>query len=196
MRRVIFSAVFLILLISIVSADVIITEQPNEMYSLGDTMSIPIKITTLTNIASPFTINLICNGVETSILTEYIVLSAGEETERSPQVPLMESIIGRPTGNCILKAILGSETYQLTDEFAISDYIGISIREQKTEAAPEEMIILEGDTIKDNGEAVQGIAEVLIIKDNETVIELIDTVQNGYFYFNFSLPKIQQQDNI
>ena len=188
MRRVIFSVVFLILLISIVSADVIITEQPNEVYSLGDTMSIPVKITTLTNIASPFTINLICNGVETSILTEYIVLSAGEETERSPQVPLMESIIGRPTGNCILKAILGSETYKLTDEFAISDYVGISIREQKTEAAPEEMIILEGDTIKDNGEAVQGIAEVLIIKDNETVIELIDTVQNGYFYFNFSLP--------
>ena len=152
-------------------------------------MSIPIKITTLTNIASPFTINLICNGVETSILTEYIVLSAGEETERSPQVPLMESIIGRPTGNCILKAILGSETYQLTDEFAISDYVGISIREQKIEAAPEEMIILEGDALKDNGEAVQGIAEVLIIKDNETVIELIDTVQNGYFYFNFSLPQ-------
>ena len=179
--------VFIILLISIVSADVIITQQPNEIYSLGDTMSIPVKITTLTNIASPFTINLICNGIETPVLTEYIVLSAGEEAERNPQVPLIESVIGRPTGNCVLKATLGSENYQLTDEFTISDYIGISIREQKIEAAPGEVIILEGDAIKENGKAVQGIAELVIIKDNETVTELIDTVKNGYFYFNFSL---------
>jgi len=190
MRRVIFSVVFLILFISIVSADVIITEQPNEMYSLGDTMSIPIKITTIITIADPFTINLICNGIETLVYYEKtLILSAGEEAEINPKILLMQDSIGRPTGTCVLKAILGSETYKLTDEFAISDYVGISIREQKIEAAPEEMIILEGDALKDNGEAVQGIAEVLIIKDNETVIELIDTVQNGYFYFNFSLPQ-------
>ena len=150
-------------------------------------MNIPIKITTLTNIASLFTINLICNGIETPILTEYIVLSAGEEVERSPQIPLMESVIGRPTGNCVLKASLGEETFELTDSFTISDYIGISIKEQKTEASPKETIILEGDAIKDNGEAVQGVAELIVIKDNETVIKLIDTVKNGYFYFNFSL---------
>ena len=119
MRRIVLSLILAVFLISIVSADVIITQPPNEIYSLGDTMSIPVKITTLTNMASPFTINLICNGVETSILTEYIVLSAGEEAERSPQIPLIESVIGRPTGNCVLKAILGSENYQLTDEFTI-----------------------------------------------------------------------------
>jgi len=189
MRQAIFSVVFIILLISIVSADVFITQQPNELYNLGDTINSPIKIKTLTDISSLFTINLICNGIQTEIYKEYISLSAGEEIQRNPSIPLLEDFIGRPTGNCVLKAILGSETFKLTDEFTISDYIGISIREQKIEAAPGEMIILEGDAIKENGKAVQGIAEVIVIKDNETVIELIDTVKNGYFYFNFSLPQ-------
>ncbi len=189
MRKIIFSAILLIFLITTISADVIINQQPNDVYNLGDTLSIPIKITTLIDITNLFTINLICNGVETEVLKEYIVLSAGEETERSPQVPLMESVIGRPTGNCVLKAILGTENFELTEEFTISDYIGISIREQKSEAAPGETIVLEGDAIKNNGKAVQGIGELTVIKDNESVIEKINTIKNGYFYFNFSLPR-------
>ena len=63
---------FLFLFISIVSADVILIEQPKEVYSLGDTLNIPVKITTINDIASLFTINLICNGVETEVLREYI----------------------------------------------------------------------------------------------------------------------------
>ena len=189
MGRIVLSLVFLIFLISAASADVIITQQPNEIYSLGDTISIPVKITTLTNIASSFTINLICNGLETLIFLERtLILSAGEKVERNPKILLNQDVIGRPTGTCVLKAILGSETFELTDSFEISDYIDIAITEQKSEAAPKENIVLEGNAIKKNGEAVQGIGELRIIRDNETVIENIDTVKNGYFYFNFSFP--------
>ena len=67
MRRLVFSLIFIVFLISIVSADVIIIQQPNEVYSLGDTMNIPLKITTLTDLTSLFTINLICNGVQTEV---------------------------------------------------------------------------------------------------------------------------------
>jgi len=188
MGRIVLSLVFLIFLISAVSADVIITQEPNEIYSLGDTMNLPMKITTISNIASPFTINLICNGIETLVYYETLVLSAGEEAERNPKIPLNQDSIGRPTGTCVLKAILGGETYELTESFEISDYIDIAITEQKSEAAPKENIVLEGNAIKKNGEAVQGIGELRIIRDNETVIENIDTVKNGYFYFNFSFP--------
>lgn len=152
-------------------------------------MNIPLKITTLTDLTSLFTINLICNGVQTEVYKEYLDLDAGEEIERNPQVPLIEGFIGRPTGNCVIKALLGAETFELTEEFRISDYISIALREQKTEASPEETITLEGDAIKDNGEAVQGIGELRVVRDNESVIEITDTVKNGYFYFNFSLPK-------
>ena len=179
--------IFLILLISIVSADVIITQQPKEIYSLGDTINLPMKITTAVSIVNPFTINLICNGMETLVHYEKtLILSAGEEAERNPKILLMQDSIGRPTGTCVLKAILGSETYELTNSFTISDFISISITEQKSEAAPKKNIILEGNAIKDNGEAVQGIGELKVIRDNETVIDMIDTVKNGYFYFNFS----------
>ena len=188
MRRVIFSVVFLILLISIVSADVIITQQPNELYNLGDTLDIPVKITTLTDMKSIFTLNLICSGVQTEVYKEFMSLSAGEEAERNPKVPLMENFIGRTTGSCVLKAILGTETFELTDSFEISDYINIAPKSYKTEAAPTETIILEGDAIKENGKAVQGVAELKVIRDNESIIEKINTVKNGYFYFNFSFP--------
>ncbi len=180
------------LFVPIVSADVIITQQPNEIYSLGDTLSIPIKITTLNPLQDIFTLDLICSGVQTEVYKEYLALSAGEEVERNPNIPLMESFIGKPRGDCVIKAILGSETFELTNEFSISDYISIAIRNQKIEGAPGETIVLEGNAIKDNGEAVKGIAELKVIRDNESVIENIDTVKNGYFYFNFSLPKDSQ----
>jgi hypothetical protein len=188
MGKLIFSVIFLILLVSIVSADVIITQKPNEVYSLGDTLNIPIKVTSTKNIATLFTIDLICNGVETEVLREYMVLSAGEEAERNPKVPLMESFIGRPQGKCVLKATLGTESFKLSDGFEISDYIGIEIREQKSEANPGEIIVLEGDATKINEETVNGIGELRIIQDNETILEKINTIKNGYFYFNFSLP--------
>ncbi|MCK5624330.1 hypothetical protein KAI04_00630 [Candidatus Pacearchaeota archaeon] len=196
MRRTILSLIFLILLvltISTISADVIITQQPNEVYNLGDVVNLPMKITTAVELPSSiFKINLICNGIETLVYQEFLVLSTGEEAERNPKIPLMQELIGRPTGTCVLKAILDLETFELTESFTISDYVTISITEQKSEAAPEENIVLEGNAIKDNGENVQGIGEIRIIKDNETIIELTDTVKNGYFYFNFSFPKDSQ----
>ncbi len=189
MRQIIFLLVFLLILIPIVSADVIITEQPKEIYSLGDTLDIPLKITTLTDLKDVFNLNLICSGVQTEVYKEYMSLSAGEEISRNPKIPLMTSLIGRPTGTCVLKANLGTQTFKLTEEFTISDYISISLKNSKTEAEPEENIIVEGDAIKDNGNAVQGIGELRVIRDNESIIEKINTVKNGYFYFNFSLPK-------
>ncbi len=189
MRRLIFSLIFLIFLISIVSADVIITEQPKETYSLGDILDIPIKITAINNPITNFaTVNLICNGVQTEVLSQAIYLAAGEEFEGNIRVALIESVIGKSEGSCIIKASLDDETYKLTDDFTISDYIGITIKNKKSEAAPAETVILEGEATKENGEWVKGIGELRVLKDNETLIEKINTIKNGYFYFNFSLP--------
>ena len=189
MRKVIFSVVILIFFISIVSADVIITEQPNEMYSLGDTINIAIEITALEKIESSFKLNLICSGIEKTVHQTDIKLSAGDVKLLEPIIILNKERVEK-SGSCVIKPILGLEAFPPTNEFTISNLINIALKEYKTEAAPKETIILEGNAIKENGEAVPlGIAELIIIKDNETVVELIDTVQNGYFYFNFSLPQ-------
>lgn len=177
-----------ILLISFAAAEVIITEQPGGLYSLGDTIKIPLKIITLTDINELFTINLICNGVQTEVYKEYISISAGEEIERNPAIPLIQSFIGKPTGTCVIKVTLGSEAPQLTSEFEISDLIIIELKTEKSEFVPEESIVIEGDVKKENKEPVQGIVELKVTGNNATIVEKIDTIRNGYFYLNFSMP--------
>ncbi len=188
MRKIIFSLIFIVFLTSVIAADIIITQQPNDVYNLGDTINLPVKITTSKDLTSLFTIKLICNGVEEQVYQSDIKLSAGEEKALNPIIILTRDRIER-SGTCVLKAILGTETSKVTNDFAISDYVSIALTKQKTEAAPQEQIILEGNAVKDNGQAAQGIGELSVIRDNETIISIIDTVKNGYFYFNFSLPK-------
>lgn len=188
MRRIIFFAILVVLFTSVASADVIITQQPNDLYNLGDTINIPIKITTLTDLTSSFTINLICNGVEKQVYQSDIQLSAGQEYSITPLIILTRDRIER-AGECVLKSILGLDISAVTDSFTVSDKINIELQNEQTEAKPGQSIIIEGSAIKENGKPVQGIINLQVINDNQTMIEQLNTVNNGYFHLNFSFPK-------
>jgi len=188
MRKIIISLMFVILLTSIVSAEIIINQQPKELYNLEDIINIPIKIATSINLNNFFSMNLICNGKQTEIHKEYIVLSSGQEKQINPSIPLIKNFIGRSTGTCKIKSILGEE-YVLTNEFKISDLIAITLKSEKIEFSPEENIVIEGEAIKANQELTEGFIELKMISGNSSTIEILDTVINGYFYINFSLPK-------
>ena len=170
------------LLVSLASAEVTITEQPKALYNLGDTIRIPIKITTLNEIDSQFTVNLICNGVETLAYFENIILKSGEEKEVSPLIPLKTSSIGRSTGTCKIKTILGEEIY-LTDEFTISDYIKVELKNQKIEVKPGEEFTIELEATKENGNPVIGFMDVEVIGiDSTESMSITNTIKNGYGY--------------
>jgi hypothetical protein len=176
-----------ILLISNVSAELIIQQQPDELYSLGDTIKVPLKIATLSDLSAPLTLNLICNGIESEVYKEYIVLEVGEEIERNPSIPLVNNFIGRSTGICKIKATLGEDESLLTNDFTISNLILIEILEGETEFIPEGNIEIEGEAIKENNDLVDGVVEVRMVNEGEA-IEIIDTIKNGYFHINFSVP--------
>jgi len=178
--------VCVVLFSSLVSAEIIINQEPKNLYNLGDTINLPIKIATLIDISSPLELNLICNGIETEVYKEYIVLSAGEEVERNPAIPLVMSFIGRSSGTCKIKLILGGEEPLLTNEFTISNYINVNVKSEKTEFSPEGSIEIEGDAIKENGDLVNGVVEIEMV--GQEVIEIMDTVKNGYFYIDFLIP--------
>jgi hypothetical protein len=175
--------------ISLASAEVIITEQPNEIYNLGDIIEIPIKITTITEINKPFTINIICNGIETLSYFENIFLQSGEEKKITPLIPLTKKALGRSTGTCKIKAVLGEEIY-LTNEFAISDSIKIELKNKQIEVNPGGEIIVEIEAIKENKEIVEGFVEVKIVLANESSgdFETIDTIKKGYGYITIPIP--------
>jgi len=182
-------AVLAVFLISLVSADIVIVQNPSNLYNLGDMISVPVKITSLTDVGNPFTIKLICNGVETEVHREYILLSSGGETERNPPIPLIKDFIGDLKGDCNLKYLFGTE-FKLSSDFVISDLININLTIEQKDFSPGEEITIEGVAKKKNGKEVNGFAEMEIISENESnEILASNTVKNGLFTLIFSFPK-------
>lgn len=185
MKRLIFLLTFAILITSLVSAEIIIQEQPKDLYSLGEVIHVPTKIFTAAGVEDFFSMKLICNGVETEIHKQYISLSAGEEIQINSAIPLSTQYIQRSSGICVIKAQL-NEQYIITDEFSISNRVNIELETDETEVFPEESIIIEGIAKKENGENVNGFIELAITGADITTR---DTVKEGYFFINQTLPK-------
>lgn len=188
MKRLIIFLFLAIFLASTISADVIITEQPKELYNFGETIEIPIKITSLENLQTSFKLDLICNGVEKLVHFENIGLSPGQEKSIKPIIILNKNSVER-AGDCVVKATLGSSTPVISKSFKVSDYLKINLEETQKETAPQNPLIIEGEAIKENGELVQGKVNLKIESNNQTLIEKTDTVKNGYFHLNLSFPK-------
>jgi len=178
------SIMFLILLTTLISAEIIISQQ-NNLYNLGDSFSVPTTIKTNNNIIGFFQMFLLCNNQLQEFYKEYVILSAGEEKNIDPTILLVESLTGGLSGICKIKATLGGE-YVLSNEFSISNLLFIELTPDKVEFAPEETITIEGIATKENGEIVDGFIEINIVSQN---ISFLDTVNNGLFSVSFSMPK-------
>ncbi len=190
MKNIFISTIFIIFFTSFLSATIVVNTNLEEVYNLGDTITIPLKITTATDLINVKTsIELICNGLETEVYSEYFTIESGSEKEREPSIPLIEELLGRSTGTCKIKTSLGEE-FILTDTFEISDKIEITTKIEKSEFSPGEIIIIEGDAIKENNKPAQGFVEISAnIINYSKNINTIDTVKNGYFYIEIPLEK-------
>ncbi len=196
-KILIFLGIAIILISSFVSAEIITNQQPESLYNIGDILKTSFKIISPTDLDPDtfFLVNILCNGIETEIMKTPIGdMKAGEEREFNPPIPLLSSILGKTTGTCKIKAMLESISgkeyeYILTNEFEISNLIKIKLTTEKSEFDPGEDIIIEGDAKKENGNPVKGIVELKVQKGNKSLVEKINTVRNGYFDLNFSLPE-------
>ncbi len=183
----IFGAIFL-MLISLASADIILIQQPEDTYSMGDVINLPIKLTTLSSLNDFFALTILCNGQESQVHKEFISLSPGEEKQINSQIPLILSFTGRSTASCSLKASVG-EVYLITNDFSISNSIIITLKEGRVAFNPGEDIIIEGDAKKANTKFVDGFVDLTLQAEGLEPISISDTVKNGYFFANFSLPE-------
>lgn len=189
MRTLIFLLILGILLINLVSADIIIDKQPDQIYNLGDSFSIPITIKSVTEVTGIFQMNLICGGQEINFYKNGVSLSSGEERKMEPFIILTKNLIGESKGICKIKGIF-LEEYILTNEFEIVNLIDLKIKNEKIVFNPGENIIIEGDAIKLNGKSAEGFIELNIISDNSSKsINQLSTITKGYFAINILLPK-------
>lgn len=188
MRKIIFSLTLLILLVSFASAEIIITQQPTEVYNLGETIYVPVTIKSITDSYGSFEMTLICNGHEINFYKNGVGLLGGEEKEMNPSMVLTKNILGEVKGDCKIKGTFG-EDYILTDNFKISNLITIQTTVEETEFNPGESIIIKGDAAKENGEGVKGFIEIAMLSGNTSSINQLATINNGFFSINISLPK-------
>ena len=162
MRRTIIPLLLVILLLSPVSAEIIINEQPNDVYNLGDIISVPATIKAVGDISGILQMDLFCEGHQINFYKNGISLSAGEEKNMDASVILIKEMIGELKGNCKIKTMLG-EDYVLTKEFKISDFLTMQIDTEEKEFTPGENIIIKGSAIKENGKDVNGFIDSEII---------------------------------
>ncbi len=189
MRRIILVLCFVILLSSLVSAevDIIINKQPDAVYNLGDSFSIPLTLKSLSEITGNLEMSLICGGKSTTFYKNGVKLSAGEEQRMNPVLVLTKENIGFTKGTCKIKTTFG-EQYVLTNDFKISDVLTINLKSGEGEFEPGDEIIVEGEVTKENGELVNGFIDLEILSGNKSQNTYIETVNNGFFSIKFTLP--------
>lgn len=186
--RLLFILMLILLLFPLISAKIIISQQPEEIYNLGDVISIPMKVVSSGEMLGSLNIDLMCEGEKVNYKIGIPLLSAGEEYTTNIYIPLIKSEIGELKGECKVKAYL-REDFALTNEFKISDLILLETDFQALEFDPGEKLSIEGQATLENGKAVNGFIELSIAEGNNSILSYLETINNGLFSINTSLPK-------
>lgn len=193
MRKIIFSIILLLLLVSLTSAEIIINTQPEEIYNLGDSVSVPIIIRASTDLTGSLELDLLCSGQTTNFYKNGVSLFYGEDLELSPapSLVLTQDIIENMRGNCKIKIRLTGEEPVLTEEFRISNLLNIYLMEDlQIEFEPGENLIIEGTVVRENGVDADGFIELTMFSDNSTEgVTQLNVINNGFFTINMTLPE-------
>lgn len=175
-------------LFPLIPAKIIINQQPEEIYNLGDVISIPVTIVASRDTLGSLNINLICKDEEVDYKMGIPPLSFNEEYKIDIYVPLTKNEIGELKGICKVRVYLG-EDYAITNDFRISDLILLKTNLQVLEFDPGENLLIEGQATRENNKPVNGFIELSIAEGNTSILSHLETISNGLFLINTSLPK-------
>lgn len=192
MKRLIILLAITISLMSFVSSEIqnpiIINQQPNPIYNLGDVINIPITLVSLTDVSGTVSMDLICGGkIIKAFYNNGVQLSAGISKKiTDASLILTKSNINDLKGNCnIIINLNGGQAK--TQTFKISNFLSLVKTSQQSEFNPGENLIIQGNVLKENGEGANGFINISLLADNST-INLMDVMNGGTFSVNISLP--------
>ncbi len=195
----IFVVFFASFFISFVSGSIVINEEPEELYNMGDNVDVSFKLIPEKNLNSDisFSIYITCNGIETNPeKSEVGGMKAKEVEEFSSKIFLSERRLGRTTGTCSIKGVLedsiSGEVYdsKTTENFEVSDIINVKVLSEERVFNPGEVMLIEGEAIKENGIAPDSsFVESKLIKGDNEIKTSTNTVKKGYFSFETQLPE-------
>lgn len=176
------------MMVSFASATLLINKPINDLYNLGDTINIPVKITTAQYTSDFLIMTLFCDGQSKEIQWGVRQLNVGEELEETLSLPLREKFISRMDGTCQIKISFSNE-YVQTKEFTISSSIIVEPKAEKLMFFPGEELTIEGKASKENSAQVHGFIEInMTNKATGENLDILDTVNLGYFSVSFPVP--------
>ena len=173
MKRVLTILLLSIFFLSLTAAKITIDSTPQQIYNLGDTISVSVTTKPISDYGN-LNIDLLCESGTINLL-KWSAASFGEQTDY--QLPLkkltqqdleLESY-DQILGQCQLSAKLGAEQ-DLTDIFTVTRDITITPSLDKANYNPGETITLTIDAIKANGDLLNGFVE---ISDLESISKAI-----------------------
>ena len=183
-----FFLIFTIFLISLASAEIIIHNQPNEVYSIGDTLTISATIKTLTSATDTFSMDLICDGQSINFYKNGISLSSGEEKKVEASLIFTKSLIGEIKGNCKVKGTFKGD-YTLTNEFIVSNKMNLIPEPNNTKFVPGIPILIKGSATNENGEPANGFIDLKVVEGDSVLISKHETINNGFFAIDITFPE-------
>ncbi len=189
-KEIVLTFLLMVMISSFASAEMIINQQPNKVYNLGDSVTIPVTIKTITGVSGTFSMDLLCGTKQINFYKNGVNLVYGEEKTFDASLVLTKEVVGENVGNCKVKGILGTE-YFLTNEFKISNLITIKPTTEQTEFEPGQSVLIYGDVIKENGQPANGFIELELILANGSSENILQkgTINNGMYSMNITLPQ-------
>ncbi|MCH7949759.1 MAG: hypothetical protein IH875_04695, partial [Candidatus Dadabacteria bacterium] len=180
------------------SAEIIINQQPIEVYNLGDVLDTSFRLTTSQGIYDYLQISLICNNNERILPKEEISLSANGELIIGKSIFLINKFIGLAAGTCKIKASLedSPQDYIFSSEFEISNSLNIESEIEEKDFEPGENILIKGKATKKNGKPVNGFVDfTLILPDLSEYRSYQGTINVGDFSINIPVPNDAKAGN-
>ena len=197
-KLILLTFLFALIIVPFASAELIINQQPDEIYNIGDTINIPVSIMTSSDISDEFYMNLICSGKVIQFCQNGVSLLAGEGKVMDCSLVLTKAKLGDTTGNCKISGYLLKQKADpiVTDIFKISNSLVIQPNTQQKEFEPKQNVLIFGNAIKENGHDVNGFINLEIIADNssQSIIQS-GIISNGMYSLNITFPENMKAGN-
>ncbi|MBI2004477.1 hypothetical protein HYS72_03370 [Candidatus Pacearchaeota archaeon] len=187
-KRAIFLLIFAIFLISFASAEIIIHDQPNSVYNLGDTLTISATVKSLVSATDVLYMDLICEGQSINFYKNGISLSSGGEKKVEASLIFTKNLIGEIKGKCKVKGTFKGD-YVLTNEFSVSDKITIIPESNNTIFTPGVPALIKGSALNENGDPANGFIDLKVVEGESSLLSKHDTINNGFFSINVIFPE-------
>src|SRR3990172_4437885 len=181
-------ALLALFVLPLASAEIVITQQPGDVYNLGDIATIKATFRPVQAVTGNFQMDLLCGANTVNFYKNGMSVPAGDERVIESSLILQRDVIGENKGTCSIRAYFSSDS-TVTEDFLISDGIEVNTTLSKTELSPGESILIKGKAVKENGKAANGYVDVLITEGNSTIGSRKGTVNNGDFTTNITIPE-------